>query len=173
MEAEWRAKLAEKEEEIIDLEAKVSKALEANHLKEIELATGNDSNSTKQIEALSQEVQKLEKGCLQLTNENLKLQLQLADRPSECDMRKLKSQVCELEKELTNKEIVIQEISSFHLDLENRCEDMEHKLQAFKYKAFSLNNELRKFCSGEEAQQAEISELQHMRASLIFKWNMK
>ncbi|PON98589.1 Rhizobium-directed Polar Growth-like protein [Trema orientale] len=160
LEEEWRAKLEEKEEIIINLEAKLSESLEANHLKEMELATAN-SNAAKEIEAISQEVQKLEKDCLQLTNENSKLQHQLTDRPSECDLRKLKSHVCDLEKELTDKEIVIQEISAFHLDLENKCADMKHELQALKHKAFCLDNELCKVRGGEKEQEAKISELQH------------
>nr|ASM47253.1 rhizobium-directed polar growth protein [Parasponia rugosa] len=160
LEEEWRAKLAEKEEEIINLEAKLSESLEANHLKEMELATAN-SNAANEIEALSQEVQKLETDYLQLTNENSKLQQQLTDRPSECDLSKLKSQVCELEKELTNKEIVIQEISAFRLDLENKCADMEHELQSLKDKAFCHDNELCKVRGGEKEQEAKISDLQH------------
>lgn len=111
-EAEWKAKMAAKEHEIINLEARLSKAV------------GN-----------------LEKDCLQLTNENSKLQLELNDhRPLESEVKKLKTRVCVLEEELTNKEILIKEMSSFHLALENKNADLEHKVQAFKDKAFCLAN---------------------------------
>lgn len=90
---------------------------------------------------LSEAVGNLETDCLRLTNENSKLQLELNDhRPLESEVNKLKTQVCVLEEELTNKEILIKEMSSFHLALENKNADLEHEVQAFKDKAFCLAN---------------------------------
>ncbi|EXB39443.1 hypothetical protein L484_007990 [Morus notabilis] len=127
LEAEWRAKVAEREDEITNLEAKLSDAL------------GN-----------------LERDRLQLTNENLKLQLQLNDPcSSETEINKLKSRVCVLEAELANKEIILKEISSFHLDLENKNADLEHEVQVFKDKAFSLANELHEVRTRAEDQETD------------------
>ncbi|XP_057475215.1 uncharacterized protein LOC130763332 [Actinidia eriantha] len=77
-ETEWRRKLTAKEEEIIILEAKLSKAFSDKNSERVNFENRGDLNLNKEIEVLK-EVQELERDCNELTNENLELLLKLKE----------------------------------------------------------------------------------------------
>ncbi|CAN0826066.1 hypothetical protein LINGRAPRIM_LOCUS2159 [Linum grandiflorum] len=66
-ELEWKARVAQKEEAILILEAKLSEALP------------EDRGESKEIEVLKLKMEELEKDCSELTNENLQLLLKLKE----------------------------------------------------------------------------------------------
>lgn len=156
LEAEWRDKLLEKEQEIINLEAKLSEALEYSyHVRKIDFAVGSESSHVKEIEELRQNVQNLTKHCLELENETLKLQIKLNDHSciSECEVNKLKSRVQELEEDLKEKETREKEVSNIQADL-------EHQLEVFKDKARCLENELCRIYENKAEKESVIAVLQ-------------
>ncbi|KAL5569484.1 hypothetical protein UlMin_026059 [Ulmus minor] len=61
---------------------------------------------------------------------------------STCEINKLKSQICELEKELKKREVLVKEVLALHSDIETVYADLEHKLEDFKDKAIYLEEEL-------------------------------
>ncbi|XP_039174142.1 myosin heavy chain, striated muscle-like [Eucalyptus grandis] len=74
-EREYTSKLSEKEEEIVNLEAKLTKTLEEKHSQES--ADRGDEYLIKEIETLKEKVQELETDCNELTEENLDLLFKL------------------------------------------------------------------------------------------------
>ncbi|CAK7325355.1 unnamed protein product [Dovyalis caffra] len=184
-EAEWRDKLAIKEEKITDLEAKLFEALSPCGFQ-----NGGDRDLIKDIEVLRQRMEELERDCSELTEENLKLLLKLKESEkypptcgastnsssneclgnhsffnSESEVRKLRSQICKLEEEPIKKEIINQELSTDHLqiqcaDLVKMCADLELQLQASKDKILYLDSELCKHHARAELQEIEIATLQ-------------
>ncbi|KAL4388507.1 hypothetical protein GQ457_09G028300 [Hibiscus cannabinus] len=78
-EAEWKGKLAEKEQKIINLEMKSSEALDVQGLKETWSENEGDSDLIKEIEDLKLRVQELERDCNELTDENLELHFKLKE----------------------------------------------------------------------------------------------
>ncbi|XP_065870568.1 uncharacterized protein [Euphorbia lathyris] len=133
-EEQWREKLAVKEEEINNLEAKLSEVLKVNNVESL-----HNYNLIKEAEILKKRMDELEKDCNELTAENLELVLQLKeskrDLPtsnalfnslsteipdndylctSESEVRKMNSQTCKLDEKLENKELLIQELAADH-----------------------------------------------------------
>ncbi|KAH7547815.1 hypothetical protein JRO89_XS14G0019800 [Xanthoceras sorbifolium] len=189
-EAEWRGRIAEKEENIISLETKLSEALSAQGLDSMGSGNQEDHSLIKEIDVLKQKVQELERDCNELTEENLQLLFKLKDlredlptcdassKPllpecpdnnfifaTESELNELKSQICKLEEELKNKNVLIEKLSTDNLqiqcvDLQNQCDDLELQLQASKDKASYLDRELCKCCSRAEEQENEIAQLQ-------------
>ncbi|CAL5365479.1 unnamed protein product [Camellia sinensis] len=172
-EAEWRCKLTVKEEEIINLEAKLSKALGNRDSTVTESENRGDLNLIEEIEVLKEKVQELEKDCNELTDENLELLLKLKEAgknlpinsASESDVRKLRYQICQLKQEIKNEEIPIERVATNHIriqnvDLEHKCAEMELQLLSFKDEACYLNAELQKCHSKIEEQEIQIAALQ-------------
>ncbi|KAJ6323064.1 hypothetical protein OIU77_012819 [Salix suchowensis] len=131
-EAEWREKLAAKEEKITNLKA---------DSKESEKYGASTSPSSNEC----------------LGNHSL--------FTSESEVRKLRSQICKLEEEMSKKEIISQQLSTDHLqiqcaDLGKRCADLELQLQASKDKTLYLDFELSKYHARGERQEIEIATLQ-------------
>jgi hypothetical protein len=73
-EAEWRGRLTEKEEEIINLKAKLSEAVDSQRSREMEFAGGGDSALIKEIKALKQ-VQELDTYCSELSERELEISI--------------------------------------------------------------------------------------------------
>ncbi|XP_011031591.1 PREDICTED: myosin-7B-like isoform X2 [Populus euphratica] len=127
-EAEWREKLAAKDGKITNLEAELFKALNP-----LDFRNGDDRDLIKEIEVLTQKMEELERDCSELTEENLELALKLKESgkygaltspssneclgnhslfTSESEVRKLRSQICKLEEEMSKKEIISQQLST-------------------------------------------------------------
>ncbi|TXG49400.1 hypothetical protein EZV62_025275 [Acer yangbiense] len=189
-EAEWRDRIAEKEESIINLETKLSEVPNSQGLDKMGSGNQEDCSLIKEIDVLKQKVQELERDCNELTDENLELLFKLkesredlptcdassksllhecADNNSifttESESSELKSQILKLEEELKNKNYLIEKLSTDNLqiqcvDLRNKSDDLELQLQAFKDKASYLDRELSKCRSRAEAQENEIAQLQ-------------
>ena len=186
---EWMGKLAAKEENIFNLETKLSEAIHKLSEKETGPQIG-DHNLIKEIEALTVKVQELERDCNELTDENLSLHFKIKEsskgpltcaasfkslssdfvgngspHTSESEVSKLKSQICRLEEELNQKAILVEEFTAnnFQLqctDLNNKCKGLELQLQIFKDKAHNLDSELYNFRTKAEEQETEIAALQ-------------
>ncbi|XP_022745383.1 flagellar attachment zone protein 1-like isoform X2 [Durio zibethinus] len=180
-EAEWRGKLAEKEEKIINLEMKLSEALDVQGSKEVDSEKEGNYNLIKEIEALKLKVQELESDCTELTDENLELLFKLKesrkdhsatsnsllpDHPGENSLSRHEPEVtsCNYEDELNKKPLT--EVPSADLlwvqslVVGNRCADLELQLEAFQDKASYLDGELSKCRATEEEQEIEIVTLQ-------------
>ncbi|XP_011031590.1 PREDICTED: centrosome-associated protein CEP250-like isoform X1 [Populus euphratica] len=179
-EAEWREKLAAKDGKITNLEAELFKALNP-----LDFRNGDDRDLIKEIEVLTQKMEELERDCSELTEENLELALKLKESgkygaltspssneclgnhslfTSESEVRKLRSQICKLEEEMSKKEIISQQLSTDCLqiqcaDLGKRCADLELQLQASKDKTLYLDSELSKYHARAERQEVEIATL--------------
>lgn len=177
-EEEWREKLAAKDEKITNLEAELFKALNP-----LDFQNGDDRDLIKEIEVLTQKMEELERDCSELTEENLELVLKLKESEkhgastspssneclgnhslftSESEVRKLRSQICKLEEEMSKKEIISQQLSTDCLqiqcaDLGKRCADLELQLQASKDRTLYLDSELSKYHARAERQEIEIA----------------
>ncbi|KAK6271079.1 hypothetical protein POUND7_008177 [Theobroma cacao] len=180
-EAEWRGKLAEKEEKITNLEVKLSEALDGQGLKEMGSGNEGNSNLIREIEALRLKVQELERDCNELTDENLELLFKLKesskdhsatsnsllpDHPGKNSPSRHKLEVtsCNYEDEL-NKKTPTEVHSADHLHFQsvvlgNRCAHLEPQLEAFKDKASYLDGELSECRARAEEQEIEIVALQ-------------
>lgn len=187
VEAQWRNTLAVKEEEIINLTAKLSEASKAN-----DFENGGNINLIKEVKVLNQKIEELEKDCNELTNENLELLLKLkeskTDLPgcgdshnsisngflendaiftSESEVSKMRSQICKLEEELSKKEMLIEGLSTDQLqtqctNLEKECSDLKLQLEAFKDKTGYLEPELCKYHARAEEREIEIAPPQQL-----------
>ncbi|XP_057472111.1 uncharacterized protein LOC130760697 [Actinidia eriantha] len=76
-EAKWKRKLTAKEKEIINLEAELSKALSDKNSEVADFENRGDLYPNREITALKEKVQELERDCNELTDENLELLLKL------------------------------------------------------------------------------------------------
>ncbi|KAJ8433321.1 hypothetical protein Cgig2_012889 [Carnegiea gigantea] len=76
-ESKWKIKVAAQEGEIMKLEAKLSEAIKERRGGELEVETGDETDSGKEIEFLRTKVQELEHECNELTEENLQLHVKL------------------------------------------------------------------------------------------------
>ncbi|KAK2634141.1 hypothetical protein Ddye_028933 [Dipteronia dyeriana] len=189
-EAEWRGRIAEKEENIINMETKLSEAQSAQEFDKMGSGNQEDCSLIKEIDVLKQKVQELEHDCNELTDENLELLFKLkesredlptcdassksllhecADNNSifttESESSELKSQIRKLEEELKNKNDLIEKLSTDNLqiqcgDLRNKSDDLKLQLKAFKDKASYLDLELSKCRFRAEVQENEIAQLQ-------------
>ncbi|XP_039023567.1 cingulin-like isoform X2 [Hibiscus syriacus] len=163
-EAEWKGKLAEKEQKIVNLEMKLSEALDVQGLKKMGSEEEDNSDVIKEIEDLKLKVQELERDCNELTDENLDLHFKLKESSKDHSaiLNSLspdhpgKNSLSRHEPEVP---------STDHLQIQsvvlgNRCADLEQQLEAFKDKASYLDDELSKYRSRSEEQEIEIDELQ-------------
>ncbi|XP_050209631.1 uncharacterized protein LOC126660270 isoform X2 [Mercurialis annua] len=193
-EAQWKDKLSAKEEEIINLESKLSDSLNSG-----DSLNGGRNNLIEEAEVLRQKIEELEKDCSELTDENLELVLKLKQSEqdlskssassnsfsnehaengslsiSESEISKLKYQICNPEEELNKKDVLIEQISTDHLqvqclDLEKNCAGLEIQLQAFKDKTSYLDNELCKYHARAEEKGIMITDLQQQLESYQMK----
>ncbi|XVF23469.1 hypothetical protein REPUB_Repub13aG0041600 [Reevesia pubescens] len=180
-EAEWRGKLAEKEEKIVNLEMKLFEALDVQGLKDMGSEKEGNCDLINEIEALKKKVQELERDCNELTDENLELLFKLKDSrqdhcatsnsilpdlPGKESLSRHEPEVtsCSYEDELNKKPLAeVPSADHFQIQsvvLENRCADLEHQLEDFKDKASYLDGELSKCRARAEEQEIEIVALQ-------------
>ncbi|GMH13288.1 hypothetical protein Nepgr_015129 [Nepenthes gracilis] len=188
-ESKWRLKLAAKEEEIFNLQQKLSVALNELGRVPSNVEIEDNAHLIKEVEFLKAKVEELEKDCTELTEENLQLLLKLKENKkdllpsdpwldsscsgpvnnsactSEDEVSQLKSRLLQLQQELKKKEVLIEErLSSDHLqvqciDLENKCRHLEMQLQTFQDKALHLEGDLVKCHVQVEEQLIEIRAL--------------
>ncbi|GMI86950.1 hypothetical protein HRI_002364300 [Hibiscus trionum] len=163
-EAEWKGKLAEKEQKVINLEMKLSEALDVQGLEETGSEKEGNSDLIKEIEDLKLKVQELERDCNELTDENLELHFKLKE--SSKDHSAISNSLVPDNPGKNSLSIhEPEEPSANHLQIEsvvlgNRCADLELQLEAFKDKASYLDGELSKYRARAEEQEIEIDELQ-------------
>ncbi|XP_020249565.1 uncharacterized protein LOC109826962 isoform X2 [Asparagus officinalis] len=127
-EAEWKAKLSAKEEEISKLEGKLSSKLNAEIPSEHE-SSRSHSDLIKEIEDLRDKVWELERDCAELTDENLELMYKM--KKSGQDMK-------EKDSENSYSEIDLKSQNKMKM-LEKKCADLEVELQYFKDQAPHLD----------------------------------
>ncbi|KAE9465356.1 hypothetical protein C3L33_02737, partial [Rhododendron williamsianum] len=136
-EEEWRCKFTAKEEELNNLEEKLSKALIERDSEVANFESRGDLSLIKEIEALKEKVQELERDCNELTDENLELLLKLKEdtktpptksvyfksSPNDCpshrslvaseiEVSEFKYQMCQFDEEIKNEEIPIQGVAT-------------------------------------------------------------
>lgn len=178
-EAEWRSRIAEKEENIVNLEAKLSEVLCVQGLKEKSFGNEDDRNLVKEVDVLKQKVLELERDCNELTDENLELLFKLKESgkdlltglasshqcpdnnsvfesESESEVGQLKCQIYRLEKELQERNALTERISTY----ENKSDDLKNQLQPFKDNACYLDDELCKSRLRAQEQEVQIAALQ-------------
>lgn len=186
-ETQWRDQLAEKEEKIAILEAKLFTAHDSQSLMEKGFENEGYHNLITENESLKEKVQELERDCNELTDENLELLFKLKESKKDVltgsvchksssqedldnvcksgfELSKLKSQLDETERQQTKK-ITVKGFSADYLqvqdvDLKNKCADLEIQLGALKDKASYLDCELCKWRARAEEQENQICELQ-------------
>ncbi|XP_043700946.1 centrosome-associated protein CEP250-like isoform X2 [Telopea speciosissima] len=191
-EANWRHELSAKEEQILNLEAKLSDSLITQCSGDIGFVNGSNLDLLKEIEALKAKVQELERDCNELTDENLGLLLELKEskkdlltggilshslpsegnvsaNASEFEVSDIKSQIFKQEEGM-NKEMGSDGVATKHLqnqlvDFQKKCNDLELQLQAFKDKECDLDAQLQKSQEKVEKQEMKIAELQRQLVS--------
>ncbi|GAB2276833.1 hypothetical protein Dimus_011546 [Dionaea muscipula] len=187
-ESEWRLKLSAREEEIINLEGKLSEVLKDQGHRVSVVEAGGNMELNKEVEFLKGKVEELERDCIELTEENVQLLLKLKQYKesipsdpvldssscspandslyaSEEEISQLKSQLHELQQELKKKEVLEELLASNHsqaqcIDLERKCSDLEIQMQTFKDRALHLEDDLEKCHVQVEEQLFEIRSLQ-------------
>ncbi|KAB1211048.1 hypothetical protein CJ030_MR6G018034 [Morella rubra] len=167
-EAEWRHRLTVKEEDIINLEAKLSQALDAQDQRKMEHKSGDECSFIKEIQALKQKVQELEANQSGLTAENTELQSKIMESgkdfhisgvssnddissTSEPEETELEFQTYELEEELKKKEIFVQKVSTKNLE-KQFADPGNAYLERFKEKAHDPDDEVSTCLSRDEEQ---------------------
>lgn len=156
-ESECSRTVAMKDEEIKNLEAKLSEVDEGRS-KVFEVETGGDTYLAKEIEFLRGKVEDLEKDCNELTQENLELLLKLKEPrtdplSSDALINSSRGSPDDNSTCLCGGKVQC-------LELESRCTDLELQLQSFKQKTVHLEDELQKFHAQVEEQQVEVLKLQ-------------
>ncbi|KAL9257789.1 hypothetical protein AKJ16_DCAP14334 [Drosera capensis] len=153
-EAAWRLKLAAKEEEIINLESKLSEALEDQGHRGLDVDAGDDTVSNKEVDLLKEKVEELERDCIELTEENLQLLLKLKHYKESTEFREphdpvldsscigaaensqyaprgeisqLSIQLDELQQEVNKKEALVTEMLASSDHSKAWCADLEKK----------------------------------------------
>ncbi|KAG1355018.1 myosin-11 [Cocos nucifera] len=186
--AEWRRKLSLKEEEIINLEKKLSDILNTQHGEMV--SSESHSDPIREIEVLKAKVQELENDCAELTDENLELIFKVKelskdikegkDSPgsnspesqdhnspdyteSETDL--VKSHIRHLEGEPKRKDVstegyMVEPSAAMLNDLKKSCADLEFELQQYKDQACDLEIKLQKSQTEIEEKNLELTELQ-------------
>ncbi|EXB75932.1 hypothetical protein L484_022609 [Morus notabilis] len=79
LETEFKSKLLDKEEQIVNLKAKLLGSLSITYSAEMGSTNGSDVNLMNEIEELKEKVQELERDCNELTEENLELLFKLKE----------------------------------------------------------------------------------------------
>ncbi|KAM7263359.1 hypothetical protein ACFE04_001042 [Oxalis oulophora] len=199
-ETKWRTLFAEKEEYIVNLEEKLSEALNVERVKEITI-DGTDSESSESLmeenAALKLKVQELEKDCNELTDENLDLLLKIKDSSKdlpthvsssssnnfsrdfpdngdESEISKLKSQICELQDALDKNRILADEHSSNHIQMQ--FADLESKYAELENQLQDLKdkkNHLETKCAELESQLQDIKEKENYLDRELHKYRAK
>ncbi|KAJ4977944.1 hypothetical protein NE237_008724 [Protea cynaroides] len=192
-EAKWRHELSAKEEQILNLEARLSDSLNVQCSEDIGFVNVNGSNLDllKEIEVLRAKVQELEGDCNELTDENLELVLKLKEskkdqtggtlfhsfpsednvsaNASESEVSDVRSQMFKLEegmnKEMGNVGVATEHLQLQLLDFQKKCNDLEFQLQTFKDKACELDSELQNSQEKVEKQEMTIAALQRQLIS--------
>ncbi|KAJ3681904.1 hypothetical protein LUZ60_014477 [Juncus effusus] len=165
-EAEWKRKLAKKDEEIASLKESLSKSVNGLDLSGAKFDTYNNNiGDSDEIEALRAKIQELEKDCAELTEENLDLlykmkasgkgdgtEISSRDGNVPDEMNEFEIKCAELEiklqgfmeenetlvKKLGNCEIAIEEMNSELSELREKLEFGNEKLEESKTKINSL-----------------------------------
>uniref|UniRef100_A0A803MUI1 Uncharacterized protein n=3 Tax=Chenopodium quinoa TaxID=63459 RepID=A0A803MUI1_CHEQI len=168
-ELKWRLQVAAKEEEVTNLEAKLSKAAKYQINRNLEVDTEHETDQAKEINVLRRKVEELEKDCNELTEENLELLLKLKQSTNSTLI--CETEVSQLQKpqhELRNKETLFEHASTSEKS-QAQCPDLERKsrvadiqLQTYKENAVHLEDELQKLHVQVEEQRIELHALQKL-----------
>ncbi|XP_024922646.1 uncharacterized protein LOC107431992 isoform X1 [Ziziphus jujuba] len=126
IETEYKSKLSNKEEEIVNLKAKLSESLNEWHYVEMESINAGDADLIRKIEELTEKVQELEKDCNELTDENLELLFKLKE--SNKNSSKRDASVDNFGKETTSQDHSIQVLESLKMELECKVTEMAEEL---------------------------------------------
>ncbi|KAL2943172.1 Lamin-L(II) [Bienertia sinuspersici] len=187
IESKWRLQLAAKEEEITNMEAKLSEIVKDQGNKTLEIETGDVTDLAKVFNVCRRMVEYLG-DCSELTEENLQLLLKVKepkdilfppdvlgscgshDDHSPCtygtEVSQLRGQLEELQRKLRSKETLVKHAETSaqsqvqYPDLESKCGELEIQLQTYKEKVVHLEDELRMYCVQLEEQQIEACALQ-------------
>ncbi|XP_031265219.1 myosin-11-like [Pistacia vera] len=160
-EAKWRAIITEKEKKIINLEAELSEARNAQELKVMVSENKDSHNLVVEVDVLKQKIQELERDCNELTEENLELLFKLKE--SKKDLVTSDASSKSLSNECAGNNFAFTSKSAGRKLKSQICkheDDLEHQLQAFKDKVCFLDGELCSCRSRAEKQEIEIAALQ-------------
>ncbi|KAM7467861.1 hypothetical protein LguiB_015423 [Lonicera macranthoides] len=155
-EAEWRRRLAVKEKEIANLEAKLLEFASVQDSKLSESENRGDLDQNKEIKALREKVRELENDCAELTDENLELLMKLKesnkdlssngascnssfkDGPPDDSSTSIGPKLVELNKRETPDDNLQIRCN----DLQSKVEELELQLQEFKTLSEEQENEI-------------------------------
>ncbi|KAL9675956.1 hypothetical protein QQ045_004165 [Rhodiola kirilowii] len=171
----WRSKLVAKEEEIINLEEKLSEAILCQHSNEKNSESTDVCYPITEIQALKDKVLELEHDCNELTDENLDLLIKL--KTAESSLQKSRTFTNSLptweESEVSNRnkldkesgdgkrEIFIEQNGSLSKDkckiLDDKCEDLESQLLASMDRISNLEDALLKRKTKEDELAVELA----------------
>ncbi|XP_024993901.1 restin homolog [Cynara cardunculus var. scolymus] len=185
-ELEWTKKLTLKDQEIFNLEEKLSEAHAAQFPVERE-SHSRETPDLIEIKALKDKIQELERDCNELTDENLELLYKLKEsskdlstgansissslgrRPGsespiieDSKMIKLECQTQQLKEEAKKRELDGIDAGYLQLrcnDLESKCVELEVNIQGFKDRAYYLDGELDKYREKAVEQEKEVDAL--------------
>ncbi|CAM8949222.1 unnamed protein product [Rhodiola kirilowii] len=126
-ESEYKSKLSDKDDEILNLEAKLSSFLEKRCADGITPVDGGSTDLKIELEALKEKVQELERDCTELTDENLELLFKL--KKSQKSSEKESNLYEFSSRELSSKSYISEGSEVDETDVHNTEAEMEKRLR--------------------------------------------
>lgn len=172
VETAYKSKLSPKEEDIINLEARLSECIKGKDSEQIGANNGGNESLIKEIETLKIKLEELEKDCNDLTDENLDLLFKLKESKSksmggrvsfdfsstevpaksfsisDSEVSELKLQICHLQQELAKKVHGEDQLAAFETStiFPELCEQLQMALSQIKKPWHGVSSHVNEEC---------------------------